>query len=212
MAKKSKTIKQMKKYYLLGAVSIMAAQLGISNLRAEETNTVEIIRQLQQRIERLEEKINQLEGAKNASPEQGRERVQELEHKVKVLERNRELDLEASEAKAKEAPKLTLGSDGFGLSSADGAFAVQLKGLLQVDSRSFFEDHGIKGNDSILLRRLRPILHGTLFRDFDFLFVPDFGGTGNPQIFDAYVNYRYNPALQLQAGKVKSPIGVEQLQ
>jgi len=208
-----KTFKPMKRYYLLGAVSIMAAHLATSTLKGEETNTVEIIRQLQQRIENLEQKINQLERAKPAAPEpEGKERVLELEQKVKVLERNRELDVEASEAKAKEAPKLTLGSDGFGLSSADGAFAVQLKGVLQVDSRSFFEDHGIKGNDSILLRRARPILQGTLFRDFDFLFVPDFGGTGNPQIFDAYLNYRYSPALQLQAGKFKSPIGLEQLQ
>lgn len=192
---------------------MVAAQLATSNLRGEETNTVELIKQLQQRIENLEQKIKQLEGAKPAAPEQeGKERVQELEQKVKVLERNRELDMDVSEAKAKEAPKLTLGADGFGLSSADGAFAVQLKGVLQVDSRSFFEDSGIKGNDGILLRRARPVLQGTLFRDFDFLFVPDFGGTGSPQIFDAYLNYRYNPALQLQAGKFKSPIGLEQLQ
>src|SRR5882672_79751 len=203
----------MKKYCLLGAVSILAAQLATSNLWAEETNTVEMIRQLQQRIEDLEQKLKQLERAKLAAPEQeGKERVQELEQKVKVLERNRELDVEASEAKAKDAPKLTLGPDGFGLSSADGAFAVQLKGVLQVDSRTFFQDSGIKGNDGILLRRARPILQGTLFRDFDFLFVPDFGGTGNPQIFDAYINYRYNRAFQLQAGKFKSPIGLEQLQ
>src|SRR6267154_1279139 len=110
MAKKRKTIKQMKKYYLLGAVSIMAAQLGISTLRAEETNTVEIIRQLQQRIEKLEEKINQLEGAKSATADSS-EKVRELDQKVKTMERNRELDLEASAAKAKETPKLTVGSD-----------------------------------------------------------------------------------------------------
>src|SRR6266404_3732952 len=203
----------MKRYYLFGAGCIFMTQLATSTLCAQETNTIEIIKQLQQRIDDLEKKVKQLESASPAATESsGKDRVQDLEQQVKVLQRNRELDLEASEAKAKDTAKLTIGADGFGFSSGDGAFALQLKGVLQVDSRSFFEDSGIKGNDSILLRRARPVLQGTLFRDFDFLFVPDFGGTGNPQIFDAYLNYRYSPALQLQAGKFKSPIGLEQLQ
>ena len=88
---------------------------------------------------------------------------------------------------------------------------MQLKGVLQVDSRTFFGDSGTVGNDGILLRRARPMLQGTVFRDFDFLFVPDFGGT-TPQIYDAYVNYRYRPALQLEVGKFKTPVGFEQLQ
>ena len=59
----------------------------------------------------------------------------------------------------------------------DGAFAINLKGVIQFDSRTFFKDGGIKGNDGFLLRRARPIISGTVFRDFDFLFVPDFGGS-----------------------------------
>jgi phosphate-selective porin OprO and OprP len=130
---------------------------------------------------------------------------------VKVLQRNHELDAEAAAARAKEAPKLTVGSSGFTLSSAEGDFALQLKGALQVDSRTFFADGGIKGNDGFILRRARPILQGTVFRDFDFLFLPDFGGS-TVQIVDAYLNYRLRPELQLQAGKFKSPVGLEQLQ
>src|SRR5208283_5389417 len=61
---------------------------------------------------------------------------------------------------------------------------------------------------------------GTVFRDFDFLFVPEFGGgtpgsasaATTPSIYDAYVNYRYSPAFQIQAGKFKSPVGLEHLQ
>ena len=41
--------------------------------------------------------------------------------------------------------------------------------------------------------------------------MPDFGGSA-VQIFDAYMNYRYSPWLQLQAGKFKSPVGLEALQ
>ncbi|HWQ92755.1 MAG TPA: porin, partial [Clostridia bacterium] len=53
---------------------------------------------------------------------------------------------------------------------------------------------------------------GTVFRDFDFFFAPDFGGTAAPFIADAYVNYRFRPELQLQAGRFKVPIGMELLQ
>jgi phosphate-selective porin OprO/OprP len=85
-----------------------------------------------------------------------------------------------------------------------------LKGLIQVDNRSFFYEHQIKGNDTFLLRRARPIFQGTVYRDFDFVLVPDFAGTA--QVFDAYINYRYAPWLQLRAGKFKVPVGLEQLQ
>ena len=86
-----------------------------------------------------------------------------------------------------------------------------LKGLVQVDSRTFFGDTAVRSNDGFLLRRARPIFQGTLYRDFDFVFVPDFGGS-SVQIFDAYGNYRYEPWLQLRAGKFKTPEGLEQLQ
>src|SRR6266446_354815 len=205
----------MKNYWLLGSVTVLIAQLTVWTGRAQDTNTVELIKQLQKRIDDLEHKVKVLEASKPAEAQatdaQAKQRIADLDQKVKILERSRELDLEASEAKAKEAPQITIGRDGFSLASADKNYALQLKGVLQVDSRTFFQDSGIIGNDSLLLRRARPVLQGTVARDFDFLFVPDFGGTSGPQIFDAYVNYRYNSALQLQAGKSKSPVGLEAL-
>jgi len=198
-------------------ISLVGTMLAIISYQpipaqAQDTNG-EIIKQLQKRIEELEQKVKMLETGKASPQAQGvpSQHIADLEQKVKVLERNRELDVEEAEAKAKEAPQIKIGGDGFSLASADKNFALQLKGVLQIDSRTYFEDGGIAGNDGFLLRRARPILQGTVYRDFDFLFVPDFGGTSGPQIFDAYVNYTYNHALQLQAGKFKSPIGLEQL-
>ena len=77
-----------------------------------------------------------------------------------------------------------------------------------------------RGNDAFLLRRARPIFTGTVFHDFDFNFTPEFGnGTPGaasaattPSIYDAYVNYRYSPAFQVEAGKFKPPVGLEYLQ
>src|SRR5437867_766638 len=140
-----------------------------------------------------------------------KQQIEQLEQKVRVLERNRELEKEAAASKTNDSPRISIGEQGFSLGSSDGAFSLNVKGVIQLDSRTFFKDGGIKGNDGFLLRRARPIISGTVFRDFDFLFVPDFGGS-SVQIFDAYINYRYSRGLQVQLGKFKSPVGLEQLQ
>lgn len=148
-----------------------------------------------------------------ADVEHLKRQIQELDQKVRVLERQRENDQDDARATARSTPQVKLDSDGLTLSSADTNFVIGLHGLIQFDSRSFFDtSSGFKaGSDDFLLRKARPILTGTLFRDFDFNFTPDFGGS-SPAIYDAYVNYHYAPALQVQAGKFKSPVGLELLQ
>jgi phosphate-selective porin OprO and OprP len=139
------------------------------------------------------------------------QKVAELDQKVRILERKNELDKEAAVERAKTTPTVTIGAAGFSVGSADSNFVAQIHGVLQVDNRTFFHDKNIPGNDAILLRRARPIISGTLFKDFDYQFVPDFGGS-SPSIYDAYLNYRFRPELQLRAGKFKVPVGLEQLQ
>jgi phosphate-selective porin OprO/OprP len=139
------------------------------------------------------------------------QRVQELEQKVKNLEGKAASATETGAQKARLIPLVTIGAAGLQATSADTNFTFALRGLLQIDSRTFFDDGGIQGNDAFLLRRARPIFSGTVFRDFDFMFNPDFGGS-TVQVFDAYLNYRYQPWLQARIGKFKSPIGLEYLQ
>ena len=210
---------------VLLAMLLSLSDGGTVPAQAQDTNTVEIIRQLQKRIEELEQKVQALENGKSAgvvTNEGGpTKRIEELDQQVKTLQRAQDLEQEAAEKRAKEVPRITAGDQGFSFASANGNFALQLRGVLQIDSRTFFEDHGTVGNDGLVLRRVRPVLQGTVFRDFDFLFVPDFGTANNggnsgsaptPQIFDADLNYRYNDALQVQGGKFKAPVGLEQLQ
>ena len=198
------------------AESTNTAGLPTATIGATDTSTLELIKQLQRRIDELEQKVRTLEGGKAPSEApsdaKSKQQLQELDQKVKILERERELDQEDKEAKAKEAPRISIGGDGFSFASAKGDFAMQLKGILQVDSRSFFDGSSAPVNDGFLLRRVRPILQGTVFQDFDFLFVPDFAPSSGPTIFDAYLNYKYSPELQFQAGKYKVPFGLEQLQ
>ncbi len=141
-----------------------------------------------------------------------KQQIQDLDQKVRILSRERENDQDTVSAAAKTQPKLSLGANGFSFSSADTNFVATLHGLIQADSRTFFSDGGgTLGKNTLLIRRARPIFTGTVFHDFDFNFTPDFGGT-TVQIFDAFLNYRFSPEWQLQAGKFKSPVGLEALQ
>lgn len=176
----------------------------------------EQIDKLLSRIAELESKVTSLASARvlpeTAGPAEAGPNPQELDQKIRILERKGELAAEAAEARAQESPKLSIGPSGFAFTSADTNFALRLRGIVQLDSRSFIGDNSLnRGNDTFLLRRARPIFEGTVFRDFDFQFVPDFGGS-SVQIFDANLNYRFSPALQLRAGKFKGPVGLEQLQ
>ena len=117
--------------------------------------------------------------------QQLKKQIEELDQKVRILERDREIDQDNSAAVAQAQPTIIIGPSGFEMSSADSNFVAQLHGVVQLDSRTFFKDGGINGNDGFLLRRARPIFSGTVFRDFDFNFTPDFGGS-TVQIFDAY--------------------------
>lgn len=199
-----------------------AAALAAEAAKAQAV-TDALKRENEAREDKLKGRIGELEG-KVGSLEAGRvlpeiavtaedgPTLPELNQQIRILERKNELAAEAADAKAKETPKLIIGQNGFGFASADTNFVFKLRGLVQLDSRTFFGDSELlRGNDSFLLRRARPIIEGTVFRDFDFQLVPDFAGSATT-IFDANLNYRLRPEFQLKFGKFKSPIGFEQLQ
>lgn len=219
--------KQRRSVLLIGTVLWFFWAAAPGGLHAQETRSggtnatevvasPELIQKLLARIEQLEAKVNALESGRllpeiNLPPDDA-PTARELDQKIRIAERKNELAAEAAEAKAKEAPRLSIGQNGVVFSSADTNFTLKLRGLVQVDSRTFIDDNPLlKGNDSFLLRRARPILEGAVFRDFDYQFVPDFGGS-SVQIFDANLNYRARPELQLRVGKFKGPVGLEQLQ
>jgi len=200
----------------LTITAVVGAQFAISASAADApvANSTEAdeIAALKKEIQALEQKVDSLEQHQNSqSVPPPSTQFDALDQKVQILERERDEDQEAAASFAKTVPKLTLSQNGFSFSSSDSNFVAQLHGILQVDSRSFFQDGGNNGTDGFLLRRARPIFTGTVFRDFDYNFTPDFGGS-TVQIFDAFINYHYNQALQFEAGKFKAPIGLEALQ
>ena len=139
------------------------------------------------------------------------QRLEELEQEIRALKAQREADKQEAPVKAKDIPIIKAGKDGFSIGSADGDFQLRLRGVVQGDSRWFLDDSAKNGTDTFLIRKARPILEGTLFRDFDFRLMPDFGND-TTALFDAYLEWKYLPWLKIRAGKFKPPVGLEQLQ
>jgi len=199
-------------------LAVAIAGFVLCPIAARTQDQSELIQKLLQRFEQLEKKVTALEAGQKpaatfpASIDTNSVAIQGLEQQMRVLQPDRVLDAQADATKATEAVRISIGAAGFAISSADTNFVLKLKGLLQVDSRTFFDDSQyLDGNEGFYLRRACLILEGTVYRDFDYHFTPDFGGN-SVQTFDAWINYRYRPELQLRVGKFKSPVGFEKLQ
>lgn len=116
-------------------------------------------------------------------------------------------------AKATEKdPQMTIsaGKGGFLLTSPDGDFVFRVRGYLQTDGRFFF-DQSSSAIDTFVLRRVRPIFEGTVYKYFDFRIMPDFGG-GVTVLQDAYLDAKFHPKFKIRFGKSKVPFGLERLQ
>jgi len=216
--------RRMKSFRALWLGSLLMVGPWAESLsRGEDADTAQIIKQLQKRIEELEQKVQALEGNKVGTAitndTQSKQRIEELDQKLKVIERNHELEREADAEKLKTVPTVSLGLNGLVVRSANSNFTMNLHGYVQADSRFYVQDHN-PANDTFLLRRVRPILEGTVYDRFDYRLMADFGSgdvasstPGNNAILDdAYVNARLWRHFQVQVGKYKSPVGLERLQ
>ncbi|HKP97934.1 MAG TPA: porin [Fibrobacteria bacterium] len=158
-----------------------------------------------------------------AAPAADSVNLQELRQKVLILERKLEVKDEEAAAKAVDAPKLTAGPDGFVFKSADEAFQLKWRALLQVDYRAFLDgqDTGSQRTylgrypnnfpGTFLLRKVRPCFDATLWKYASFRIMPDFGG-GSTTLLDAYGELAPWPEFKLRAGRFTAPLGIERLQ
>lgn len=96
-------------------------------------------------------------------------------------------------------------------SPQDSSIHVRLRGYIQADTRAYDGNSSQPSTSTVLLRRVRPIVDATLYKNFDIRVMPDFG-QGSVKLYDAYGDIRLWPAFALRAGKFKPPLGLERLQ
>jgi phosphate-selective porin OprO/OprP len=127
-------------------------------------------------------------------------RIDGLEHRLKLIE-------ERPAASATVAA----GSDGFRLRSSDGSFMLELRALVAGQTRIFLGDRDRLLGNTMLLRRVRPILDVTLAQRFSLRMVTDFGDA-RVQLQDAFAEARWRPDFRMRFGRFKPPTGVERMQ
>ncbi len=107
-------------------------------------------------------------------------------------------------------PPMAVQRDGLWFSTDSGSTQLHVHGYAQLDNRMFSNNIQGAALDTFVLRRIRPIFEGSLFRSVDFRFMPDFGES-NPQIQESYLELNTLPFAKLRVGKFKEPIGLEVL-
>jgi phosphate-selective porin OprO/OprP len=151
---------------------------------------------LKKEVKQLEQRVDTLEG---------------LDQKVKVIDRKLEVQEKTQQQKALEMPIVKASEEGFSFSSPQNDYKVNFGGIIQGDGRFFTSGRDKDVSSTFFLNRVRPILTGTVGKYYDFNITPDFG-QGKVVLQDAYLNIKYFPEANLQAGKFKAPLDLERLQ
>jgi phosphate-selective porin OprO/OprP len=156
-------------------------------------------------------------GAWAQSQEDLKSRIEQLERELQALKRQVETQKPSSAPKQVSAPAISIGADGFSFRSANSNYVLRIRATLQGDARFYPGGGPGTAKDTFLMRRVRPIIEGTLMDRFDYRLMLDFGSgqTSSPGNVDfvqeAFVNARLWPEFQIQAGKFKEPVGLERL-
>jgi phosphate-selective porin len=111
-------------------------------------------------------------------------------------------------APKKDTP-LTAGWNGehFFIKSPDGQFSISPYGYVNTDYRAYKGDGA--PSDTFVLRQARFGFQGSYGSHFDFAILADAAATSGSVVRDVYLNWRYKPEFQFQAGQFKAPFGQE---
>ena len=132
--------------------------------------------------------------------------LESLDQRLKIAERKLELAGETADASKRSDASVTAGPGGFSIVSADKKYSLKLSGVLQADSRTFFEDQVKPQSNVITPRRGRFILDAQLGDSAKLRYQEDFV-TG--LIVDAYGELKLLPWATLRTGLFKTPLSLE---
>ena len=178
------------------AATILPTSWGQAQSTLTKDQKDQVIAELRSEIKQLEKRVDALEG---------------LDQKVRVIDRKLDVEAEAAQAKAKQAPVIKAGAEGFSIASPDHAYNVNFGAIMQGDGRAFTSGNDKNVGSTFFLNRVRPILTGAVGQYYNFNITPDFG-QGKTVLQDAYFNVTYFDYASLRTGKYKAPLDLERLQ
>jgi phosphate-selective porin OprO/OprP len=113
-------------------------------------------------------------------------------------------------------PTLPNGRPSF--ATADGRFTANIKAILMLDGGKYFQDHNLPAqvtnrdlNEGFNFRRARIGIDGKLFRDFDYSFIYEFGGSGQEdpgRLYEAALTYTYLKPFRIKVGAFEPNVGL----
>ncbi len=98
--------------------------------------------------------------------------------------------------------------DGFGLSTKDDEYSLGIRGMTQIDARSYSPAGDNVANSGIYNPRTRVYFEGHFTRPikYEFSYQNSFDAV---RLLDAYINLDYDPRLQFRFGRYKTPFTYE---
>lgn len=150
------------------------------------------------------------------------ERIQLLDQKVQELEKKVDSGNVSNGTYGNAPVQGGAASQAFILKSPDGESVLKLRGILQIDGIFFDQTKQLTppsaANGEFTFspstfdpRKVRLYFEGTMAKYYDFRIMPDFGN-GTTVLQDAWLDIHYFDNARLEAGKFKSPVGLERLQ
>jgi len=99
-------------------------------------------------------------------------------------------------------------NDGFGFSTEDEEFTLDLRALSQLDARIYQQQHQFPVSSGFYNPRTRVYFEGRLTKpiQYEFSFQNTFDTVA---LLDAYLNFNYDPRFQLRIGRYKTPFTYE---
>uniref|UniRef100_UPI0021C9C87E porin n=1 Tax=Microvirga sp. Mcv34 TaxID=2926016 RepID=UPI0021C9C87E len=159
------------------------------------------IEAMQQEIRALQRQLNQMQRTLNAKVDKVRRGQQTAPKEPEVR-------------KAEAGPSLggvTFPNGRPTLTSADGNFTLGIYGRLQLDTGTYFDDDGADLNSGWNFRRARLGAVGSLWRDFTYSLIYDFGGTpdGTGSLYEASLGFTGFKPLNPRIGAFKPSFTLE---
>jgi len=112
----------------------------------------------------------------------------------------------------------TLSNGKPGFATADGRFTANIKAILMLDAGKYFQKDNLPAqvtnrdlNEGANFRRARIGLDGKLFRDFDYSFIYEFGGSGQEdpgRLYEAAITYTALRPFRIKVGAFEPNIGL----
>jgi phosphate-selective porin OprO/OprP len=188
---------------------------------ARERELEQLVRQLSDRVEQLERRLNQMDASKTDRTTE--QRVQQLEDSVQQLEAEQPPAADSEEWAQMRKWVSDPGTlrpywkDGLRLDSANGSVKLKIGGRIQNDWAYYCNDGDVgtaSGDDfeeGTEFRRARLYFSGTIYDNIDFKAQYDFAG-GDADFKDVYVGFKKVPYVgNIRAGQFKEPFSLEEL-